>query len=77
MFFRDSTRKKAQALGLDGWVKNLSDGRVEALFCGPEPACLEALGYVAQGPPGALVTHVEHRWEDHPGEKLTGFEVRF
>lgn len=77
VFFRDSTRKKAQSLGLAGWVKNLSDGRVEALFSGSETACLEALGYVAQGPPNAVVTRVEHRWEDDPRERLTGFEVRF
>ena len=77
VFFRDSTRKKAQELGLSGWVKNLPDGRVEAVFSGPDKACEEALGYVAQGPPNALVTHVEHRWEDDPGKIPAGFEVRF
>jgi len=77
VFFRDSTRRKARELGLTGWVKNLPDGRVEALFNGPEKVCEEALGYVAQGPPNAVVTHVEHRWEEEPGEPLSGFEVRF
>jgi acylphosphatase len=77
VFFRDSTRKKARELGLKGWVKNLPDGRVEALFNGPESACWEALGYVTQGPPRAVVTHVEHSWEDDPGETPAGFEVRF
>jgi acylphosphatase len=77
VFFRDSTRKQAIDLGLAGWVRNLPDGRVEALFVGPEKACEKALAYVSQGPPRAYVTRVLHQWEDDPGEDPSGFEIRF
>lgn len=77
VFFRDSARKRALELGLGGWVKNLPDGRVEALFSGPEQACEKALVYVNKGPSRALVTRVEHVWEDEPGEAPPDFEIRF
>jgi acylphosphatase len=77
VFFRDSTRRKALELGLTGWVRNLPDGRVEALFIGPDEECGKALVYVSQGPPQASVTRVQHKWEDEPEEKTSGFEIRF
>lgn len=76
VFFRDSTRQRALELGLTGWVKNLPDRRVEAVFCGERPACDEALAYVHTGPSAARVTKVEHRWEDTE-ETFTSFEVRY
>lgn len=63
VFFRDSTRRQARALGLSGWVRNLADGRVEAVFYGPRAACEAALAFVGRGPEGAHVTSVEHTWE--------------
>lgn len=77
VYFRDSTRRKALELGLTGWIKNLPDGRVEALFIGSEEKCEQALVYVSQGPPQAYVTHVQRQWEDEPQEKTSDFEVRF
>lgn len=77
VFFRDSTQRKAAALGLAGWVRNLRDGRVEALFVGEEDACRRALEFVRIGPPNAVVSGVEHRWEDVPDAGLSGFQVRF
>ena len=76
VFFRDSTQRRATALGLAGWVRNLSDGRVEALFVGEERACSDALDFVAVGPPSAVVAGVEHQWEDVPDEPISRFEVR-
>ena len=58
VFFRESTRRCAEALGLSGFVRNLSDGRVEALFSGEEEAVHRALDFVRRGPPGAQVTDV-------------------
>jgi len=75
VFFRDSTRRKALELGLSGWVRNLPDGRVEAVFEGEESLCRQALDFVRTGPPAARVTGVEHRWEEEEG--LDGFEIRF
>lgn len=65
VFFRDSTRQRALELGLKGWVKNLDDGRVEAVFQGEKAACEKALQYVAIGPRAAYVTQVDHEWIDN------------
>ena len=63
VFFRASTRIEAQRLGLRGWVRNLPDGRVEALVSG-EPEALAALEHwLAIGPPAARVKEVQARDE--------------
>lgn len=59
VFFRASTRARAQALGLTGHALNREDGSVEVLACG-EPKALEALReWLHQGPPAARVTGVD------------------
>ncbi|MEE3327704.1 MAG: acylphosphatase [Myxococcota bacterium] len=58
VYFRESTRQVATALGLSGYVRNLPDGRVEALFKGEEKAVQKALEFVAIGPPHARVDQV-------------------
>jgi acylphosphatase len=68
--------RRALELGLTGWVKNLPDGRVEAVFSGDRAVCEEALKYVHAGPRAARVTNVEHRWEEE-GETYSSFEVRY
>ena len=75
VFFRDSTRQKAQQLGLAGWVKNLPDGRVEALFEGPSQRVREMVRWCEQGPPHAAVENVDVEF-DTAQEDLAGFEVR-
>lgn len=74
--FRYATCDKAESLGLDGWVRNLHDGRVEAEFEG-ERAILESmLEWCKQGPAGARVRNVEVAWET--GEpRHNGFHVRY
>lgn len=76
VFFRESTRTAARDLGLAGWVKNLPDGSVEAVFQGESEACRQALEFVSVGPPAARVSGVEEHWEDDT-EALNGFELRF
>ncbi len=76
VFFRDSTRRMATGLGLDGWVKNLPDGRVEAVFQGERAVCEQALAQVRKGPEHARVDRVEEVWEESE-EELRGFEFRF
>jgi acylphosphatase len=75
VFFRDSTRQKAEQLGLSGWVKNLPDGRVEALFEGPSERIGEMVRWCEQGPSHAAVEHVDVEF-DAAQEGLSGFEVR-
>jgi len=76
VFFRDSTLRRALELGLTGWVKNLPDGRVEAVFSGDRALCEEALKYVHEGPRAARVSKVEHRWEADE-ETFASFKVRY
>ena len=75
VFFRATTQQVATDQGLAGWVRNLPDGRVEAVFEG-EPAAVRALvAWCANGPPRARVEHVETVWEAPQGEP-PGFQVR-
>jgi acylphosphatase len=76
VFFRQATRQEAQARGLVGWVRNLPDGRVEALFIGSRTACERALAFVRTGPPAAAVTGVEFAWESPPNETPPAFSIR-
>jgi acylphosphatase len=75
VFFRDSTREKAEQLGLAGWVKNLPDGRVEALFEGPIENVREMVRWCKEGPSHAEVEDVDAAFEASQGD-LTSFEVR-
>jgi acylphosphatase len=75
VFFRDSTREKATQLDLTGWVKNLPDGSVEALFEGPSERVREMVRWCEEGPSRAEVESVDVEYEE-AGEDLTGFEVR-
>jgi acylphosphatase len=75
VFFRGATQARMRELGLRGWVRNLDDGRVEALVEGEEGKVDEALSFLRRGPRGADVTRLEVR--DAPGgEPLGEFEVR-
>ena len=74
VWFRDACRREAYARGVDGWVRNLADGRVEAVFEGA-PAAVEALvAWCHDGPPRARVTRVDALVELEGGEE--GFAVR-
>jgi acylphosphatase len=74
VFFRETTRRRAEQRGVSGWVANRRDGTVEAHFEG-EPDAVEALvAFAREGPRGATVERVEVR--DAEPEGLTGFEVR-
>lgn len=59
VYYRASTVKKAQALGLCGWVRNLEDGRVEILAQGPLPELKQLLAWCEKGPMLAKVSKVE------------------
>lgn len=76
VFYRAFARNLAARLGLDGWVRNLYDGRVEALFEGDRALIEQAIGECRKGPAGAVVRHIEVIWEDYSGE-WKGFEVRY
>lgn len=75
VFFRDTTQRKASAHGLSGWVRNLPDGRVEAIFEGNEKAVHQMVSWVRSGPPNAYVTDVDVSYESFTGEFGT-FRIR-
>jgi acylphosphatase len=74
VFFRDSTRQKAEELGLTGWVKNTPDGRVEAVFEGPSEDVREMVDWCENGPSQADVDDVEAEYGEVEGESES-FEV--
>lgn len=76
VFYRSFTRNLAGRLGLHGWVRNLHDGRVEAVFEGERRVIQQAINECRKGPPGASVINIEISWEEH-SENLRGFEIRY
>lgn len=68
VFFRQSTARVAGDLGLRGWVRNLPDGRVEAIAEGPAEALDRLLAFCHEGPPAARVDRVECQWQAETGE---------
>jgi acylphosphatase len=74
--YRYFAQRAAQELGLDGWVRNRSDGSVECSATGPTRD-LDAFEHsLRQGPPRAIVTSVETRETDAPAHAKSGFEIR-
>lgn len=74
VFFRDSTRRRAEAAGVAGWVRNRPDGAVEAVFEGEPEAVDEMVEFCRRGPSRAEVLATEVFEE--PPEGLRGFEIR-
>ncbi len=76
VFFRWHTREEAERLGVKGWVRNLPDGRVEAVFEGEKEAVKAIIEFCKRGPPAARVENVEVRWEPYKGE-FKDFKIRY
>ena len=73
--FRFYTRKKAMQLGLQGWVRNLPDGRVEVIAEGHEERLEQLLQWCRQGPSMAQVKEIRADWENQ-SEALVDFAIR-
>jgi acylphosphatase len=73
VWFRDSCRTEARRLGVAGWIRNRSDGRVEGAFEGAPDAVNELCNWCRQGPPRAQVTDIEIT--DEPVEGDAGFRI--
>lgn len=76
VFYRSSAQETALNLGLKGWVRNLPDGNVEAVFEGPSENVRKAVDWCRQGPPGASVSEIDEQWSDCTGE-FKGFDVKY
>lgn len=73
VFYRASTEATARRLGLNGWVRNLPDGRVELVACGEEAPLKQLEEWLRQGPPHARVEQVQ--CEETTLAVYTGFNV--
>ena len=71
VFFRSSVADLAESLDVTGWVRNLHDGRVEALLEGERGDVEKVVEFCRRGPPGAYVDDLEVKWEDWRGEFST------
>jgi acylphosphatase len=74
--YRAFTEDLALNHNLKGWVRNLYDGSVEAVFEGEKKAIAQAIKECHIGPPGARVTDIEVQWETFVGDQK-GFMIRF
>lgn len=78
VWFRESTRKEAERNQVRGWVRNLPDGRVEALFEGEPDAVDVVVDWCRTGPDGAIVERMEAKPEPaatDAAERFTEFRV--
>ncbi|MEQ8524539.1 acylphosphatase [Gracilimonas sp.] len=74
--FRHFTKTNARSLGVKGWVKNLQDGRVEAVLQGDEKLVNQLIEKCKKGPRSAYVQNLDVK-EENSGESYTTFDVRF
>jgi acylphosphatase len=73
VYYRAATAEQAARLQLDGWVKNLTDGRVEVVAAGSQAAVADLVRWLWQGPPGVRVEAVQ--LEEWTGDLPRGFAV--
>ena len=73
VFFRETTRRRALAAGVSGWVRNRPDGSVEAVFEGEREDVERLVAFCEEGPRGARVDRVDVAAEEP--ERLDGFQV--
>jgi acylphosphatase len=74
VFYRASCQEIAQRLGLSGWVKNLSDGNVEALVQGEKVGIEKLINWCKKGPPDAVVSNLNVNWETVI-KQITSFKI--
>jgi acylphosphatase len=74
--FRHFTILNAEEIGVQGWVRNLPDGRVEAVFEGPDDHIREMIARCEEGPGASRVDSMDVEWEEPTGEYST-FEVSY
>jgi len=76
VFYRYETKKHAELHGVNGWARNLPDGRVECLFEGEREDIEKTIEFCRQGPPGAHVDDIDIQWEEWKGE-FDDFQIKY
>jgi len=74
--FRYYTKLEAEKNNVKGWIRNLIDGRVEAVFEGEKGDVEKMVEFCKIGPPNAYVTNVKVKWEEFKGES-NKFEIKY
>ncbi len=74
VWFRASTQEVAREAGTRGFVKNLPDGRVEAVIQGGTLEIEKVIAFMGKGPPGALVTNIDVTWRE-PEKSFDQFNI--
>ena len=76
VFFRENTKQRAEELEIKGWVCNLPDGRVEAVFEGDKVKITKMIDWIKKGPLLARVKRVDVQWEK-PKNEFESFEIKY
>ena len=76
VFFRAETQRTAKGFNLTGWVRNMADGRVEAVFEGDDENVDKMLAWCHSGPPAARVENITVKEEPYTGE-FRDFSVKY
>jgi len=77
VWYRQSTKEEADRIGgISGWVRNLPDGRVEAVAEGPQEQIEALVAWCREGPRLARVSEVDVSWEE-PQNEGPGFDVTY
>ena len=76
VFFREYTRRKAEELGLNGWVRNLPDRTVETVFTGEADQVAVMIQWLSNGSPQSDVTEIQSQ-EEEPLDESLGFIIRY
>ena len=75
IFYRSAVRSRAKILFVNGWIKNLPDGRVEGVFEGDRDDVDELIAFCRTGHPQAAVLDIDVEWQ-RPRGNFIGFEIR-
>lgn len=76
VFFRENTRKKAAEFRLSGFVRNLQNGKVEAVFEGEKEKIKKIIQWIKKGSETAQIENIEIDWQNYKGE-FEDFEIRY
>jgi acylphosphatase len=76
VFFRSTCRDEARQVGVTGWVRNLENDRVEAVFEGEKDAVSKMVQWCNKGPPGARVNLVDVEWGEYTG-RFNSFNITY
>lgn len=76
VFFRSHVSDQAERSDVTGWVRNLKDGRVEAIFEGEKEDVRMVVDWCRMGPPGTRVTNLKVDWQNYRDE-FDSFEIRY